>query len=96
VGTLREVLSRTIDPDAPLLGQEFYYLRLFEEDNPLGPRHCVLQVHAVCNDVSRGPLWESEEVEYFWILAEAKKRYVERKLALNGMGFIYSDMDPVL
>lgn len=93
---MQEVLSRTIDPDAPLLGQEFYYLRLLEEDNPLGTRHVVLQIHAVCNDAVRGPLWESEEVEHFRIVDEAKKRYAERKLALVEKGFIYSDMGSTL
>jgi hypothetical protein len=38
-------------------------------------------------------LWEGEEVDYFWILDEAKERYAERRLALVEKGFIYSDMD---
>jgi hypothetical protein len=93
---MQEILSKTIDPDAPLLGQEFYQLRLFEEINPLGTRHCVLQIHAVWKDAIRGALWESEELDYFWILDEAKKRYAERRLILKEKGFIYSDMDPLL
>jgi hypothetical protein len=36
---------------------------------------------------------ESEEVDYFWILDEAKERYAERRAALALRGFIYSDMD---
>jgi hypothetical protein len=90
---MQEVLSKTIDPKAPLQGQEFYELRLFEEGNPLGTRHGVLQIHAVCKDAIRGAMWESEEVDYFWIRDEAKKRYTERRLALADKGFIYSDMD---
>jgi hypothetical protein len=90
---MQEILSKTIDPDAPLQGQEFYELRLFEEDNPLGTRHCVLQIHAVWKDDIRGALWESEVVDYFWILDEAKERYAERRTALALEGFIYSDMD---
>jgi hypothetical protein len=43
---MQEILSRTDDPEAPLQGQEFYELRLFEEPNQLGTRHCVLQIHA--------------------------------------------------
>jgi len=38
-------------------------------------------------------MWIKEEVEYFWILAQAKARYEERKRALAGKGFIYSTMD---
>jgi hypothetical protein len=90
---MQEVLSKTVDPNAPLEGQEFYELRLFEDDNPLGTRHGVLQIHAVWKDDIRGALWESEEVDYFWILDEAKKRYAERRLALARIGYVYSDMD---
>jgi hypothetical protein len=32
---MQEVLSKTNDPKAPLQGQEFYELRLFEEPNQL-------------------------------------------------------------
>jgi hypothetical protein len=38
-------------------------------------------------------MFDGEEVDYFWILAEAKQRYIERKLALAEQGFIYSDTD---
>ena len=90
---MQELLSKTIDPDTPLLGQEFYELRLFEEANPLGTRHGVLQIHAQCKDSIHGAVWDGEEVDYFWILADAKKRYAERRLALAARGFVYSDMD---
>jgi hypothetical protein len=90
---MKEILSKTIDPDAPLEGQEFYQLRLFEENNQLGNRHGVLQIHAVCKDAFRGPQWESEELDYFWIPDEAKRCYEERRRALAEQGFIYSDMD---
>jgi hypothetical protein len=90
---MKEILSKTIDPDAPLLGQEFYQLRLFEEANPLGTRYCVLQIHAVWKDTFRGALWDGEEIDYFWILDEAKERYAERRAALALEGFVYSDMD---
>jgi hypothetical protein len=90
---MQEVLSRTVDPNAPLQGQEFYELRLFEEDNPIGMRHGVLQIHAVWKDANQDVVWDSEEVDYFWILDEAKKRYVERRQVLVEKGFKYSDMD---
>ncbi len=90
---MEELLSRTADPDAPLDGQDWYRLRLFEEANELGTRYCVLQIHAVWKGAVLGAMWESEELDYFWILAEAKERYAERKAALVAKGFIYSDMD---
>ena len=90
---MQEILSKTVDPNVPLQGQEFYELRLFEEPNQLGTRHGVLQIHAKWNDKNRDVNWESEEVDYFWILAEAKQRYAERRLALIEKGFVYSDMD---
>jgi hypothetical protein len=36
---------------------------------------------------------DQEEVDHFWILNEAKRRYAERRLALGEKGFIYSGMD---
>jgi hypothetical protein len=36
------------------------------------------------------------EVDHFWSLEEAKRRYAERRQALALKGFIYSDMDPIL
>jgi hypothetical protein len=90
---MQEILSKTVDPNVPLQGQEFYEMRLFEEPNQLGTRHCVRQIHAAWSDKNHDVIWDSEEADYFWILDEAKKRYAERKSALAKMGFIYSDMD---
>jgi hypothetical protein len=90
---MQEILSRTNDPNTPLQGEEFYELRLFEEVNQLGTRHCVRQTHAQWSDLNHDVVWKGEEVDYFWILDEAKKRYAERKSALAKMGFIYSDID---
>jgi hypothetical protein len=90
---MQEVLSKTDDPMIPLREQEFYELRLFEEANQLGTRHGVRQTHAQWSDRNWDVIWESEEVDYFWILDEAQQRYTERKRALAEKGFIYSDMD---
>jgi hypothetical protein len=68
-------------------------LRLFEEPNPLGTRHCVGETHAEWSEIDRQIMFEGEVVDYFWIQAEAKQRYAERRLALVGKGFIYSDME---
>lgn len=43
---IEKLETELVDPNAPLQGQEFYEMRLFEEDNPLGTRHGVLQIHA--------------------------------------------------
>jgi hypothetical protein len=90
---MQEVLSKIVDPSVPLQEQEFYQLRLFEEPNELGTRHGVLQIHAQWSDRHSDVIWDGEEIDYFWILEEAKKRYAERRLILAEQGFIYSDME---
>jgi hypothetical protein len=88
---MQEVLSKTDDPKAPLLGREFYELSLLDEANELGTRYCVRQAHAEWSEIDGRIMWDQEEVEHFWILAEAEQRYAERRLALAEKGFIYSD-----
>jgi hypothetical protein len=90
---MQEVLSRTDIPKAPLSEQEFYELSLLDEANELGTRYCVRQAHAEWSEIDGQIMWDQEEVDYFWILNEAKQRYAERKRALAEKGFIYSDMD---
>jgi len=90
---MQEVLSKTVDPEAPLRGQEFYELSLLDEANDLGTRYCVRQAHAEWSEIDGQVMWDEEEHDYFWILDEAKRRYAERRLALAEKGFIYSDMD---
>lgn len=90
---MQEVLSRTVDPKATLSGQEFYELSLLDEANDLGTRYCVRQAHAEWSEIDGQIMWDQEEVDYFWILSEAKRRYAERRLGLAEKGFIYSDME---
>ena len=90
---MQEVLSKTADSGAPLQGQEFFELSLLDSHNQLGTRYCVRQAHAEWSEIDGQVMWSQEEVEHFWILSEAKKRYAERRLALAEKGFIYSDMD---
>ena len=66
---------------------------MLDEPNPLGTRYAVRQCHAEWSEIDRQIMWGSDEVEYFWILAEAERRYEERKAALAEKGFIYSDAD---
>ena len=61
--------------------------------NLLGIRYGAGQTHAEWSEIDRRVMFDGEEVDYFWILAEAKQRYIERKLALAEQGFIYSDTD---
>ena len=55
--------------------------------------HCIRQTHVVWNKAGGDVRPDDEEVEYFWILDEAKARYEQRRDALGGKGYIYSDMD---
>jgi len=90
---MQEVLTNTTYPEAPLQGQEFYELSLLDEANDLGTRYRVRQAHAEWSEIDEQVIWNNEEVEYFWILNEAKQQYAVRKQALAQKGFIYSDMD---
>jgi hypothetical protein len=92
---MREVLSKTDDPKIPLRDQEFFELSLLDEANELGTRYCVRQAHAKWSDIDGQIMWGKEEIDHFWILAEAKERYAVRRLALAEKGFIYSDMYPL-
>jgi hypothetical protein len=93
---MEEVLSKAVDPKTPLKEQEYYVLSLLDEANDLGTRHCIRQARIAWNEFYGNLVSSEDEIEYFWILAEAKQRYDERRLALAEKGFIYSDMDPIL
>jgi hypothetical protein len=93
---MQEVLSKTIDPKAPLNEHEFYELSLLDEANDLGTRHFVKQWHGATSEIDGQVMGDQEEVEHFWILAQAKERYDERRRTLAEKGFIHSDMDPML
>jgi hypothetical protein len=71
---MEEVLSKTIDPKTPLEEMEFYELSLLDEANELGTRHCIRQAHVAWNEIEGDLMSDQEEVEYFWILGEAKQR----------------------
>jgi hypothetical protein len=90
---VQEVLSKTGDPTIPLREKEFFELSLLDEANELGTRYCVRQARAQWCEVDGQIMWDQEELEHFWILAEAKERYAVRRLALAEKGFIYSNMD---
>jgi hypothetical protein len=90
---LEEILSKTLDPKTPSEELEYYQLSLLEEANDLGTRHVVKQWHGAWSEIDRQIMWDGEEVEYFWILAQARERYAERRRALAEKGFIYSTMD---
>ncbi|MGA2909112.1 MAG: hypothetical protein ABSE36_15525 [Terracidiphilus sp.] len=93
---IEEILSKTIDPKTPLEELEYYELSLLDEANELGTRHRIRQAHGAWSEIDGQIMWDGEEVEYFWILAQAKERYEQRRRTLADKGFIYSDMDPIL
>jgi hypothetical protein len=90
---MQEVLSRTRDPKVSLAEQEFFELSLLDVFNDMRVRYCVREAHAQWSGIDQAILFDQIEVESFWILNEAKRRYAERRLALGKKGFIYSDMD---
>ena len=51
------------------------------------------QSHAEWSEIDQEVMFEDEEIDYFWVLDEARKRHKERKRTLAEKGFIYSDMD---
>lgn len=90
---MQEVLSKTSGPNAPLNEQEIFELSLLDVVNDLGTRYIVRQVHAQWSEIDGQVMWDQEEIDHFWVLNEAKRRYAERRLALGEKGFIYSDME---
>jgi hypothetical protein len=90
---MKELLSKTPGPNTPLRNQEVFELSLLDQANGLGTRYIVRQAHTEWSEIDGQVMWDQEEVDYFWILAEAKQRYAERKLALAERGLIYSDID---
>ncbi len=93
---MEEILSKTVNPNTPSQELEYYELSLLDEANDLGTRFVVRQWHGAWSEIDRQVMWDQEEVEYFWILSEAKERYGARRRALVEKGFINSDMDPTL
>jgi len=90
---MQEVLSKTDDSKAPLRGQEFYELRLYDSKSAGMPVYCVREAHAEWSDVDGQIMWDKEQVQSFVTHQEAEERYAARRLALAELGFIYSDMD---
>ena len=91
--TMQEVLSKTDDPKAPLLNQEFYELSLRDSDSAGEPVYHVREARALWDEESGKIVWDEERIEQVATLQEAKERYAARRLLLAQKGFIYSDMD---
>jgi hypothetical protein len=90
---MQEVLSKTDDPKAPLLGQEFYELRLYDSDSAGEPVYYVREARARWNASIKGVEWDEPQIEALATHQEAKERYAARRLLLAQRGFIYSDRD---
>ena len=100
---MQEILSKVIDPVAPLRGQEYYELRLddcelrlSDSDFTPQPAFRVRQARARRDEGKRAIAWDAPEVWVFKTIQEAKSRYQDLRNALAESGFIYSDMDPML
>ena len=90
---MQEVLAKTDDPKAPLRGQEFYELFLYDSKVSGMPVFCVREAHAEWSEMDGQIMWDKEQVHTFVSHQEAKEHYAVRKLALAEQGFIYSDME---
>ena len=90
---MQEILSKTVDPKAPLRGQEFYELRLYDSDCAGEPVFCVQEARAKWDEDSGQPARDQVFNAQFLTLKEATECYGERRSALAEKGFIYSDMD---
>jgi hypothetical protein len=84
---------KTDDPKAPLLGQEFYELRLDGSGDICKGRHSILEAQAQWDEKSRQTVWDEVETEYMATLEEATMRYEARRATLVKRGVKYSDMD---
>ncbi len=93
---MQEVLSRTVDPKAPLQGQEFYELRIDDSDDVWRPGFVVSEAHAQWSEIDQKIVWDETEHERCSTYAHAKERYAARRQVLAEKGFIYSDMDPLV
>ena len=93
---VQEVLSKTIDSNAPLKGHEFYELRLDDSNDAWRPGFVVTQAHAEWSEIDRQVMWDDTESERCLTYERAQERYAARRLTLAEKGFIYSDMDPLL
>lgn len=93
---MQEVLSKTIDPKAPLEGQEFYELRIDDSDDVWRPGFVVSEAHAQWSEIDQQIVWNETEYERCPTYENAQKRYEARRRALAEKGFIYSDMDPLV
>ncbi len=90
---MQEVLSRTVDPNAPLKGQEFYEIRIDDSNHILHSAFIVSQKHAAWSEIDQQVMWDDIESERCVTYEHAQERYTARRLALAEKGFIYSDMD---
>jgi hypothetical protein len=102
---MREVLSKTTDPNVPLTEQEYYELRLDDLGFPFRPqfidiigavarhRFLVRKAHAAWSKNNRNVMWDGVEHDECSTLEEAEVRYAIRRDVIVDKGFIYSDME---
>ena len=90
---MQEVLSKTLDPKAPLRDQQFYELRLYDSKSAGLAVYCVREARAWWNDEAGEVVWDDEQVQTFATRREAPEHYATRRQVLAEKGFLYSDLD---
>jgi len=89
---MQEVISRTLDPNAPVEEQDAYELCLSESDS----QFVVSLTYIAWSEIDRQMMCEGYEPQYFDTLEQARMRYEACRRTIAERGFIYSDMDPIL
>jgi hypothetical protein len=102
---MQELLSKTTDPNVSLREQEYFELRIDDLGFPFRPlfldslgavirdRFLVREAHAAWSEIGCDVTWGGFEHDECSTLEEAQWRYIERRAAIVGKGFIYTDME---
>ncbi|MGC1421531.1 MAG: hypothetical protein WA354_02885 [Terracidiphilus sp.] len=90
---MQEVFSRADEHGVSSHDQEFYELRLYDEDDTWCSAPMIMQSRATWSELDRQFMWDEIETERFATHDKARERYAARRLALADKGFVVSDMD---
>jgi hypothetical protein len=90
---LQEVLSRPGETKKPTSQQEFYELRINDWTDSFQPGYAVTEWRISWSEADKHFMWGDEQTEHWPTLDSAKNRYEARLRALNGKGFVHSDME---
>ncbi len=89
---MREILSRAVNPKAPLHDQEFCELRLYRSNSEEKLVYDVRESSACwLDELLIG--WNTQLLMFLETLPDAKTQYAARRRILMQQGFIWPDMD---